>query len=351
MTPETYLDTALDGYARAAIPHPGGVRELRLAGHTLRLRCATPALSAALGPPLAHLEPADDPGRPPDLEVSVMEAPGGPGSHAWRPWAGPAGAANVRLTAAVTASRRLHYELMDAGICLYDPSSRRGVVVVEPTPALPLHLRAAPLRLLLHWWGRDLGMQLLHAGAVSLEGRALLLVGPSGSGKSTLATACHAAGFDYLGDDYVLVTPGPPLAVHSLYRSAKLAFSGLELLDIAPAAIRNQGLGDEKAMLFHDDRLVRAATPHAVVLPRVVPGRPRPPRRLRPAEALRALAPSTLIQLTGSGQGDLTRLAGLTRRLPAYQLEVGADLAAAVDQLRGLLAGREEAGWALPSSA
>jgi hypothetical protein len=41
----------------------------------------------------------------------------------------------------------------------------------------------------------------LHAAALSLNGRGLLLPGPTGSGKSTLAATLIAAGFDYLTDE------------------------------------------------------------------------------------------------------------------------------------------------------
>lgn len=53
----------------------------------------------------------------------------------------------------------------------------------------------------------------VHAGAVALDGHALLFAAPSGTGKSTLAYACHAAGLDLLGDDQVRVQLEPTLQV------------------------------------------------------------------------------------------------------------------------------------------
>lgn len=47
----------------------------------------------------------------------------------------------------------------------------------------------------------------LHATAVSVDGRGLLLTGPSGSGKSSLALQMMAFGADLVADDQVCVTP------------------------------------------------------------------------------------------------------------------------------------------------
>jgi hypothetical protein len=45
-------------------------------------------------------------------------------------------------------------------------------------------------------------MAILHASAVSIEGRCVVLAGARGSGKSTLAAAMVAAGADFVTDDY-----------------------------------------------------------------------------------------------------------------------------------------------------
>lgn len=49
------------------------------------------------------------------------------------------------------------------------------------------------------------GDLLVHAGAVALEGRAVLFPGASGTGKSTITAACLARGMGYLSDEAVAV--------------------------------------------------------------------------------------------------------------------------------------------------
>lgn len=48
---------------------------------------------------------------------------------------------------------------------------------------------------------------LFHAGGVALAGRGVLLCGPSGSGKSTLTARLLQAGFGYLSDEVIAVSP------------------------------------------------------------------------------------------------------------------------------------------------
>jgi HPr kinase/phosphorylase len=50
------------------------------------------------------------------------------------------------------------------------------------------------------------GPQVLHATAVALEGRALLILGPSGAGKSSLALQLMALGARLVSDDRTVVT-------------------------------------------------------------------------------------------------------------------------------------------------
>ena len=53
----------------------------------------------------------------------------------------------------------------------------------------------------------------VHAAAVALNGRAVLLAAPSGTGKSTLAYHCHRDGLDLLGEDHVRVQLEPRVRV------------------------------------------------------------------------------------------------------------------------------------------
>jgi hypothetical protein len=72
------------------------------------------------------------------------------------------------------------------------------------TGALPWPFYSTVTALLLAWRG-DLP---LHASAVEIAGKALLLCGPSGAGKSTLCAALVADGAQLLSDDLTVIRAG-----------------------------------------------------------------------------------------------------------------------------------------------
>jgi hypothetical protein len=95
--------------------------------------------------------------------------------------------------------------------------------VVTPPAWADGYIRAQPM--LTSWctWLASTGVAVMHAAAVEIDGRGVLLLGDSGAGKSTLSVAAAVRGAGYLGDDVVaLSNRDGVIAVHSLYASAKL---------------------------------------------------------------------------------------------------------------------------------
>ncbi len=66
----------------------------------------------------------------------------------------------------------------------------------DAAPCMEMHLYSTVLGLS-GWW--------LHAAAVEVEGRSLVLAGESGAGKSTMALALLAAGARYISDEFVRI--------------------------------------------------------------------------------------------------------------------------------------------------
>jgi hypothetical protein len=222
------------------------------------------------------------------------------------------------------------------------PAGTGGFWVLGPD-RVPWWERAAPLRTALHWGLQRPGRLLAHAGAVGVRGRGVLLAGPGGSGKSTAAIAAMLGGFDYLGDDYVMLdlSATEPIA-QSLYATAKLdPATGSLLPELRNVLSGGNAFDGDKAVLnvaaLYPERL-RASLPlAAIVLPRISPHGESRLLPGSPADALRAIAPSTIYQVPYDGGSALRPLAELVRRLPVHVLELGDDPASVPTLLADLL--------------
>lgn len=79
------------------------------------------------------------------------------------------------------------------------------VAVYFPGNTIESRNLAEIFRPLLHWLSVLKGGFVLHAGAVTIEHKALLIAGPGNSGKTTLTQLCLSNGYGFLGDNVIEV--------------------------------------------------------------------------------------------------------------------------------------------------
>jgi hypothetical protein len=333
---------------RAACLSSGSVeRDLVVAGRGVRLRFAGPALVEPMSGALAHLESAEAaplaatvllwdsastgvPLPPVPWRLSDLDDHGQSRGYRVRGW-----------------DEERIYTLHDqdyGAMTIFDAASRTAVYATLDALEVPSYERAAPLRAALHWSLSEPSRHLVHAGAVGGAEGGVLVAGRSGSGKSTLTLSCVEAGLGYLGDDYVLIDlTGEPTA-HAVHSTAKLAEGAMARLPaFASAVLVRDGWDADKVVLdLHRHRpgsLARSTPVRAVVLPRVAGGPHARVRAASAAEGLRAVAPSTVLQHFGRGAAGMVTVAELMRRLPVYVIELGQDMAGAVDAVARLARG------------
>jgi len=229
-------------------------------------------------------------------------------------------------------------------VSLYHRPTRRALFWLPDAKKLPFWERAAPFRILLHWWSRSFGGQICHAAAVGRDGRGVLLVGRGGSGKSTTAIACVDAGMEYVGDDYVLLTRDDEPLAHSLYNSAKIhtAFLNQSLSHWSSWVAEEIG-PERKSLVFMDqclprqlrDRLlIEGVVQHRKSPIRSTPGFRVAPLRMRFWQS--PLPPCTSSPKLGNRRYLSSRIG--TRSVPAYLLHLGTDLSSAPSVLSRMLA-------------
>jgi hypothetical protein len=338
-----FFEHTAQGFVQAADDRGETAHNLTIAGRAVRVRFAGDSLTH-LARPLAHLASAaaGPIAQSQALNILAWDSPDG-----WLPPRPPWDFRNLGVLGEIpgleAGELSANYSSDHGLVCLYHRPTQRALFWLPDAKQLPFWERAAPFRILLHWWSQSFGGQVCHAAAVGRDGRGVLLVGRGGSGKSTTAIACVDAGMDYVGDDYVLLTRDDVPLAHSLYNSAKIHTPFLRQVLSHWTSWVAEEIGPEyKSLVFMDRCLPRQVRDRllieGVVQPQVTNSRNARISRRPASHALLAIAPSTMYQLPEARQQTLSFLANWTRSVPAYLLRLGTDLSSAPNVLSRLLA-------------
>ncbi len=338
--PVLSLDAVRSATDRAFINTPPSLAHVMLAGRVARLEVAGAALFDRLHPALAHLD-VDPPSGPPPLTVRVWDA-----AETGVPHPEPA-VDDPGMNGVVTLSedrQRVRHDRRTSTAWL-DRERGELFACFRSAATTSLSDRGKPLQLPLAVWHLDRSIPLIHAGVVARHGRGVLFPGKGGSGKTTASLSCALAGYDYVGDDCVGVDLGkrPRVIAHSLFGSTNVAPHHLSRFPaLASHAIAGVTPDEDKDLvllgLLLPRPLARLATVRAIVMPTIA-GDAR--TRLVPAtraDALRTLAPSTLLFFPGSAAGQMAFLSELVAALPCYRLEMSPrldEIPACLDEFLG----------------
>ncbi|MBP6506071.1 MAG: hypothetical protein KA257_00780 [Opitutaceae bacterium] len=312
-----------------------------LAGRQIRLRFASPTLVPVLTQALAHLPPAPF---HQGLDILCWDETSTGVALPVPPWSQPAQWRQGTMFCPFGVHSVQVSFLSDTGdLVIFSPDLDQAIFWVRDAQSLPSHHLGAPLLTLFSSWAMTHDLMLVHAGCVGDERSAVLLVGKGGAGKSTTSLLCADAGLSYLSDDYCLVQNAPQPVAFALYCSGKLERSRLpEFPRLTTLAVDPAADPLSKPVLFLNREAGYAVTRQlplrAIIVP-VITGQPH--TTIEPtsaAQALLALAPSTLFQLPNAGPGSFQSLARLARSLPCYRLNLGTKLAAIPPAIRSLLA-------------
>lgn len=337
--PYRQLVSAFD-QADAASQARVGRLDVRIAGFHVCVRIAGGRLSDRLCAALDHLPAAG--GGAPDLCIDAMDGSEVPG-FSYKSTAG-GGRAGILLKS--SDDGRFIGEVRDHTEIWLDRQRNHIVGWFHSGARLNLDERARPFHKMLSTWLEERGVQFIHAGLITCRDLGLLFVGNGGAGKSTSSIACMKAGMGYLGDDFIgFSADGEGFVGHGIYGTCLLnthhirRFPELERISEPP----NHDFEDKRIMYLHRDyrdRLASEVRLRALLLPRVVDTAESRVRRASKAQALMAIAPTSVMFLPRPNKAAFGRLTALVEALPCYWLELGQRLElipSAVDELSSSL--------------
>jgi hypothetical protein len=226
-------------------------------------------------------------------------------------------------------------------LSILDYRSKSAVVWLE-SGGVPAWVASRPLLPLIHALTVHTPWSAVHGGSVGRNGRSLLLAGKGKSGKTTATLACARAGWDYAGDDYVLVNTVTG-SIEPLYATARMRPETTESFsDFLPSTAE---VSDDDGELRYELRLgghlstdrLRGGRLAAILLPRrrgaVVPEF----EPARPSDAFAALLTETTRGLLGWPELVGAKLVALIGLAPVHFVDTGATPAAIPDAFAAFL--------------
>ena len=234
------------------------------------------------------------------------------------------------------------YNWSAAALSMLDKRRDLAIYWTHDARRLPSYEKSAPLRTILHWWMNHHGRQLVHSGAVGTPQGGVLVSGKGGSGKSTTVLSCLNADMLYVSDDYCLISADPDPYAYSIYSSAKLNADNVQRVPhLMPTLSNRERMDKEKALFFlypyFKEKIAKGFPIHGILLPHIQGGTNTTLMSASPAEALKALALSTMSQLAGAGRASLQIMERLVHQVPSYHLTLGTDVSRIPDVIAGLL--------------
>jgi hypothetical protein len=166
------------------------------------------------------------------------------------------------------------------------------------------------------------GYLMVHAGGVACNGRCHLWTGPSGIGKTTRVLELVSRGWDYCGDDVLILGKVKNSGWHVFpgVRTAKV------MTDTCKRFAQLTSLGEEEPLygkhVFAVDRFFPTTVPRSAVVDRIYCIGPEPelrPRRLGESEALARLMAGFLYYLWPEDAGRvLAAIWDIVSQVPVY---------------------------------
>jgi len=214
-------------------------------------------------------------------------------------------------------------------LSVYDTHKKQAYYIVSDTKKLPWYISGAPLHEIFYWWARSTNMHILHCGVVGTENNGIALLGSKGAGKSTMVLTCLENGFQYISEDYCIVTGDESPVAHSLYNSAKFTDFTFEKFPHLAIHKKNNETVNGKHLVYYKDiypkKLLKKLPIKALVSLNLDINGPSVLTKLNEEQAYLDMIASTTLQNPVYELSSTDFFQKMKLKITAYRLSFGAD--------------------------
>ena len=176
-------------------------------------------------------------------------------------------------------------------------------------------------------WAQQHDLLMLHAAAVGVDGRGVLIVGHGGTGKSTLTCTCLADGFDFISDDYCLLSATGVRTVYPIYTNVSLNPDSLAKLTMYKPFEILPMQAEKRAFEVSETKIKPSLPVEAIILPQVTDNIEPEIKSDQTSKALGQLVYSTTKQLGRFRETEFVqKLAQRLLGMPVYRFSLTKDL-------------------------
>jgi hypothetical protein len=189
---------------------------------------------------------------------------------------------------------------------------------------------------------KDSDMALVHAAAVGIDDKGVLICARGEGGKSTLSISAMLEGFQYVSDDYLILSKTDQLYAHPIYSFTNIfPQTQAKMVGLKSKLMWDSYWRPQKQTLdisAHHDSFVKKLPIKAVIFPRIADVEIPFIEPVEKGKAIAQMIHSTIHQLGDyDNAGHIKKLIALTSDLEAYQINLSPDLEANVKILRNFI--------------
>jgi hypothetical protein len=209
-------------------------------------------------------------------------------------------------------------------IYVFNMSTGRGSIWIREIFQVNLASFITPFRLFISWVANSFSGEIVHASAIEINGKGILINGPSGSGKSTLAIFAALQGNRILADDVVLVYEDRLYAIYSRCKLVKNEISP-NVESLGAYAVQDfDSLKQVIPINSFRENFVTESSFDGIVFPLIA--QMDVSKKIGSNVALRLFAPNSLSEIFGGTRKNFFNLAKMVNSHPCYRQGLSGNL-------------------------